>query len=189
MYSDPEDFLVRAEHFLVADSFSPSVIATVTTRIASRALANSSDNAWLTVEEDDSRVVGLAMHTPPHNMFLSRMPEDAAFALAREVAKSGRSPSGVNGAVGSTRAFARAWEESTDHPSTVIRERGCIDLWSCAYLKLWARRIERGPRRTSAWSLTGWLPSMTKLSPTLQAMTRRLWHNVEWTQERSICGA
>lgn len=122
MYSDPEDFLVRAEHFLVADPFSPSVIATVTTRIASGALANSSDNAWLTVEEDDSRVVGLAMHTPPHNMFLSRMSEDAAFALAREVAKSGRNPSGVNGAVGSTKAFARAWEETTDHPSTVIRE-------------------------------------------------------------------
>ena len=98
------------------------MIATVTTRIASGALGNSSDNAWLTVEEDGSRVVGLAMHTPPHNMFLSRMPENAAFVLAREVAHSGRKPSGVNGVLGSTTAFARAWEETTGHPSIVVRE-------------------------------------------------------------------
>jgi len=116
VYSDPEEFLVRAGQFFLADPFSPSVIATVTTRIASAALANSSDNAWLTVEEDDSCVVGLAMHTPPHNMFLSRMPADAAFALAREVAQSGRNLSGVNGAIGSTGAFARAWGRDNGPP-------------------------------------------------------------------------
>jgi predicted GNAT family acetyltransferase len=121
VYSDPEKFLVRAEQFFVADPFSPSVIATVTTRIASGALAYGSENAWLTVE-DGSRVVGLAMHTPPHNMFLSRMPEDAALALAREVARSNRNPSGVNGELGSTGAFARAWEETTGHRSAVVRK-------------------------------------------------------------------
>ena len=121
MYSNPPKFLAGAEQFLMADPFSPSVIATVTTRIASGALANSSDNAWLTVEEDGPGVVGLAMHTPPHNMFLSRMPGDAAFVLAREVAQSGRNPSGVNGAIDSTRAFSRAWEETTGHPSIVVK--------------------------------------------------------------------
>jgi predicted GNAT family acetyltransferase len=122
MYSDPEEFLVRAEDFLEADPFSPSVIATVTTRIASGSLANTSNNVWFTVEEDGSRVVGLAMHTPPHNIFLSRMPEHAALALAREVDQSGRNAPGVNGAIGSTRAFARAWEQTTGHPSVVVRE-------------------------------------------------------------------
>jgi FR47-like protein len=122
VYSDPEEFLVRADQFLVADPFSPSVIATVTTRIGSGALANSARNVWFTVEEDDSRVVGLAMHTPPHHMFLSRMPEDAAFALAQEVSRSGRNLSGVNGAIGSTGAFARAWEETTGQASVVVRE-------------------------------------------------------------------
>src|ERR1700723_708303 len=96
MYSDPEEFLVRAEDFLEADPFTPSVIATVTTRIASGSLADTSSNVWFTVEED-SRVVGLAMHTPPHNIFLSRMPEHAALALAREVAQGGSNPPGVNG--------------------------------------------------------------------------------------------
>ena len=122
LYSDPGSSMARAERFLVADPFSPSVIATVTSRIASGPLASSSDNAWLTVEDDSSRVLGLAMHTPPHNMFLSRMPEDAAFALAREVAQSGRNLSGVNGVTGSTTAFARAWEQTTGHHSVVVRE-------------------------------------------------------------------
>ena len=122
MYSDPKEFLDRAGQFLVADPFSSSVIATVTTRMASGEFANSPDNAWLTVEEDGSRVAGLVMHTPPHNMFLSRMPHDAAFALAHDVAQSGRKPTGVNGAIDATTAFARAWEETTGQRSVVVRE-------------------------------------------------------------------
>jgi hypothetical protein len=120
-YSDPKEFLVRAERFLESDPFSPSVIATVATRSASGALAVGTDHAWLVVEENNSRVIGLAMHTPPHNMFLSQMPEDAALVLAKEVADSGRNLPGVNGAIVSTRPLARAWEEVTGRPSTLLR--------------------------------------------------------------------
>jgi predicted GNAT family acetyltransferase len=122
MHSDPKAFLVRAAPFFESDPFSPSVIATVTSRIASGTLPSVGDHLWFTVEEDDVHVIGLSMHTPPHNMFLSRMPEDAALFLAREVALSGRNLPGVNGAIASTRAFARAWEQITGHSSTVLAE-------------------------------------------------------------------
>ena len=154
-YSDPKEFLVKAEPFLVAEPFSPSVIATVTTRIASGALAKSSDSAWLTAEED-SRVVGLAMHTPPHNMFLSRMRENVAFAIAREVAQSGRVPTGVNGAVDSTRAFARAWEETTGLPSVVVRETRMYRLHELRMPRAVGRADRAGPSQDLDL-VTNWL--------------------------------
>ena len=156
MYSDPEEFLVKAEEFLVADPFSPSVIATVTTRFASGAFANSSDNAWFTVDEDGSRVVGLAMHTPPHNVFLSRMPDNAAFDLAYEVAQCGRNPSGVNGAIGSTRAFARAWEETTGHRSIVVRESRMYRLIKLRMPKAVGQADRAGPSQDLGL-VTNWL--------------------------------
>jgi Acetyltransferase (GNAT) family len=120
-YSDPGAFLVRAELFVDSDPFSSSVIATVTTRIAAGALPNNG-NLWLSVEADDARVIGLAMHTPPHNMFLSRMPEDAVDALAKEVDRIGRDLPGVNGATASTRTFVRAWAQMTDRSSRLVTE-------------------------------------------------------------------
>jgi predicted GNAT family acetyltransferase len=61
------------------------------------------------------------MHTPPYNMFLSRMPRDAVIALAHELADGGRELPGVNGASESTAAFAEAWEAITGHLSRVDR--------------------------------------------------------------------
>ena len=121
-YSDPKAFLLRAAPYLESDPFSPSVIATVTARIASGMVPSGEDHVWLTVEDDEARVIGLSMHTPPYNMFLSGMAEEAARFLAREVALSGRILPGVNGAIVATRAFARAWAQSTGHTSTVLRE-------------------------------------------------------------------
>lgn len=112
-YSDPEVFLVQAEPLLRSDPFRPNVIATVTTRIASGTVPGGPDHLWITIERNDAEIVSLAMRTPPHNMFVSRMPEEAALVLAREMADSGRNLPGDNGATASTRIFARAWEQST----------------------------------------------------------------------------
>jgi RimJ/RimL family protein N-acetyltransferase len=121
-FSDPEAFLAKAGSFLESDPISPSVIATVATRIASGALPIGEDDEWLCVEGDDAEVMGLAMHTPPHHMFLSLMPPEAALALAKEIAHSGRNLPGVNGAIASTRAFAEAWEHFTGRSSTPVKE-------------------------------------------------------------------
>jgi predicted GNAT family acetyltransferase len=129
----PEEFLTRALPLLKSDPFSTSVITTVTTRLASRAIPNSDENLWHTIEEDDGRVLGVAMHTPPHNMFLSRMPQAAAVALAHEVADLGRAIPGVNGALESTAAFALAWEEITGRSSRVHTEMRMYRLFELAW--------------------------------------------------------
>jgi predicted GNAT family acetyltransferase len=106
---------------LKSDPFSTNVITTVTTRIATGAVANNDENSWHTIEGEHGQVVGVAMHTPPYNMFLSRMPRPAVIALAHEIADRGSELPGVNGAAESTAAFAKAWEGTTGRPSTVNR--------------------------------------------------------------------
>jgi predicted GNAT family acetyltransferase len=61
------------------------------------------------------------MHTPPHHLFVSRMPGEAAVSLARVLARIGRELPGVNGAVESTRTFAEAWTSSTSEVVTDMR--------------------------------------------------------------------
>jgi RimJ/RimL family protein N-acetyltransferase len=121
MYSGPQPFLTQAEPLLKSDPFSTSVITTVTTRIASGSVPNSDENLWHTVEVEHGQVIGVAMHTPPYNMFLSRMPRDAVIALAHEMADRGMELPGVNGASESTAAFAEAWEAITGRSSRVDR--------------------------------------------------------------------
>ena len=121
-HSDPKPFLAQAEPLLNSDPFSTNVIAVVATRMASGTQPDSEDHLWLTIEGDHGQAIGAAMHTPPHNMFLSRMPQDAARALAEEVAHSDRDLPGVNGAIESTRTFARVWEGLTGRSSNIVRE-------------------------------------------------------------------
>jgi predicted GNAT family acetyltransferase len=122
VHTGPEYFLDRAGPLLASDPFSTNVIAVVAARRASGAAPGSEDDLWLTMEEDGGQVVGVAMQTPPHNLFLSRMPPDAARALAGEIRHRGRDLPGVNGAIESTRTFATAWEGLTGQSSSVVRE-------------------------------------------------------------------
>ena len=57
--------------------------------------------------------VGIAMHTPPHSVFLARMPAAAAAALAQSLAKSSRQLPGVSGERETVDAFAAKWTELT----------------------------------------------------------------------------
>jgi RimJ/RimL family protein N-acetyltransferase len=68
---------------------------------------------------DNNRVVGVAMHTPPHKVFLARMPAAAAAGLAVTVAGAGRPVPGVTGEIGAVGSFADAWQRRTGIRSTV----------------------------------------------------------------------
>ena len=113
-------FLAAAEAFFCSDPFSANVIAVVAARIAAGAEPVRGGQLWATVEDPGGHVVGAAMHTPPYHLFVSRMPSEAATALAGALADAGRELPGVNGAVASTTAFAQAWEARTGQASTVI---------------------------------------------------------------------
>jgi predicted GNAT family acetyltransferase len=115
-----EELLAKAQQALRADPFSTSVIAVAAARIVAGTEAARGQDLWATVEDGDGRVVGLAMHTPPHRLFLSRMPGAAAVALADALADMGRELPGVNGAVESTAAFAKAWKGRTGQASRML---------------------------------------------------------------------
>ena len=115
-------FLAKAEGLLASDPFSTNVMAVVAGRVVAGDQADSRDYLWVTIEDEEAegRVVGMAMHTPPHNLFLSVMPAEAAAALAGALFDGGRELGGVNGAVGSTGAFAQVWEARAGRPSRVV---------------------------------------------------------------------
>lgn len=120
LHAGAAQFLADAEYFLRADPFSPNVIAVIAGRIAAGTQRDRDGYLWATIEEGDGRVLGVAMQTPPHALFVSRMPAEAAASLAGAVADAGRDLPGVNGAVGSTAAFAQAWNARTGQTSRVV---------------------------------------------------------------------
>ena len=113
-------FLIAADSFLRSDPLSTNVVAVVASRIVAGARPPSDDHLWATVEDGDGRVLGVAMHTPPHALFVSSMPTEAAAALAGALADAGRALPGVNGAVSATAPFADAWAARTGQASMVL---------------------------------------------------------------------
>jgi len=81
-------FLSAAEGFVRSDPLSTNVVAVLAGRIAGGAQPPSDDHLWATVEDGDGRVLGVAMHTPAHGLFVSRMPVEAAAVLASALART-----------------------------------------------------------------------------------------------------
>jgi predicted GNAT family acetyltransferase len=120
LHAGPRPFLAAAEPFLRWDPFSTNVIAVVAARVGTGQEPDSDANLWATITDHQGGVVGVAMHTPPHHVFVSRMPSQAAAALAHALADTGRVVPGVNGALEATRHFAAAWLAATGQDSTLV---------------------------------------------------------------------
>ncbi len=120
LHHDAATFLSVAEPFFRADPFSANVIGVVTERLLVGSEPPGPNCLWAAVEDGTGHVCGLAMHTPPHPLFLSRMPRRAAITLADALADHGLEPAGVNGASESTTAFAETWTRRTGRRSTIV---------------------------------------------------------------------
>ena len=89
-FDDAALFGRAAAAYLAADPFSSSVIAVQVDGVLGGIRGpGPQDTYWTVVEAEET--VGIAMHTPPHSVFLARMPAAAAVALAQSLAKSSRS--------------------------------------------------------------------------------------------------
>jgi predicted GNAT family acetyltransferase len=119
LHDSAREFVADAEPLLQEDPFSTNVIAVAAGRAAAGDEPDSS-NMWATVKDGEGRLVGVAMHTPPHHLFVSQMPAEAASALADTLADASRDLPGVNGAVESTGAFAETWTARTGQPSALV---------------------------------------------------------------------
>jgi len=120
LHHEPDTFSAAADPFFLSDPFSANVIAVVLARVAAGDPIGGPNRLWATVEDDDGAVLGVAMHTPPHALFVSRMPDEAAEALADALVDAERELPGVNGACESTTAFAAVWSGQTGQTSTIV---------------------------------------------------------------------
>lgn len=121
IHDGPAELLAAAEPFFGLDRFSANVVTVHAARLAAEADAAGHEHLFATVENADGDVVGVAMETAPHPLFLSRMPNEAASALALTLADAGRHLPGVNGARDPTNAFADAWTVRTGQTSRLLR--------------------------------------------------------------------
>jgi GNAT superfamily N-acetyltransferase len=118
MFDDAGLFAQEAGAYFEADPFSASVIAVHVAGVAAGVRSQAPADMWATVV-DDGEVVGVAMHTPPHKLFLARMPSGAAVALAETLARASRQLPGVSGELGSVTSFDEAWRQRTGCSSAV----------------------------------------------------------------------
>jgi hypothetical protein len=101
LFDDAGLFAQQAGAYFEVDPFSASVIAVNVAGVVAGVRSQGPADMWATVVED-GEVVGVAMHTPPHKLFLARMPSRAAVALAETLARASRLLPGVSGELTAT---------------------------------------------------------------------------------------
>jgi predicted GNAT family acetyltransferase len=118
---DPHQFAELADGWLASDPFSTNVIGVYLGGVLSGDRFAGDDDLWITVI-DGGHVVGAAMHTPPYNLFLPRLPVGVASEIARALSGSGRALPGVNGETVAVAEFVGAWTEQTGVVSSLRQE-------------------------------------------------------------------
>jgi uncharacterized protein len=107
------DFLARAGDFLTAREAEHNLILGISSRLQRDPILYG-EPAYLATVEDEGRVIGVTMRTPPHNLILSEIDDEAAIALVLEDAREvfGTIP-GVVGPKAPVAEFAELWQEAT----------------------------------------------------------------------------
>ena len=110
---DPAEFLAVAADHLAADPVVTTVVSSVTERAAREDAegtpAPDHPRWWVSVHDDDDRVVGVAMRTAPfvpYPVYVLPMPDEAARALADALVARGEDLTGVNGALPAAQVIA-----------------------------------------------------------------------------------
>lgn len=116
MFKDPAAFLQAADAYIGTEPFSSSVVGVWVTGVIAGTKPHLADDVFITVCDGDT-VVGVAMHTPPFHLFLSRMPADAASHIAAALHESGRHLEGVNGCKEAVAAFTQVWKDRSGRDS------------------------------------------------------------------------
>ncbi len=120
------DFLARAGDFLAAREAEHNLILGLSSRLQREPLLYG-EPAYLASVEDDSRVVGVALRTPPHNLVLSEIDDRDAIPLLLEDARAafGELP-GVIGPKAPAAEFAALWAQAAGTEARVEIEQRCF---------------------------------------------------------------
>ncbi len=112
MLRDAQRFAELASPWMATDPYSTNVIGVHLATTCAGKQPVRGDSIWVAVLEG-GEVVGVAMHTPPHNLFLPRLKSGLPSQIALALARNGRTLSGVTGEVASVEEFAGTWETQT----------------------------------------------------------------------------
>src|SRR5215468_3158299 len=112
-HENAQGFVSQAGEFLGAREAEHNLILGLTSRLEREPLLYG-EPPYFAVAEDEGRVVGAAMRTPPHNLILSEIEEDAAVGLfAEDVRGVFDALPGVIGPKARVAQFANAWRAAT----------------------------------------------------------------------------
>ena len=112
-HADVQGFLSQAGEFLAAREAEHNLILGLSSRLERDPLMYG-EPPYFAVAEDEGRVVGAALRTPPHNLILSEIEEDAAVGLfAGDVGEVFEALPGAIGPKAHVAQFANAWRAAT----------------------------------------------------------------------------
>jgi uncharacterized protein len=112
-HAEPESFLAQAGEFLAAREAQHNLILGLASRLRREPLMYG-EPAYLAVASEGGRVVGVALRTPPHNLALSEIDDEAAIEpLVEHVHSVFGSLPGVVGPKERAGQFAAAWQAAT----------------------------------------------------------------------------
>jgi len=119
LFHDCQLYLDTCAEFMTSDPFTTNVIGVVATGIAKSARPKNDEDLFIAVRKQNE-VVGMAMHTPPHNLFVSRMPTNPMAKLAHSLHEMRHQIPGVTGERTTVTAFAHVWTTLTGSKSKVL---------------------------------------------------------------------
>ncbi len=110
-FDDAEEFAAASGEFVRADPARSTVLATVLEDVLA-GFRTYPGSTWVLAEESGV-VVGVAMQTPPHRLWLSAMPDAAARAVVEVMADRAapRALPGISGSRVAAGVAAHAWQE------------------------------------------------------------------------------
>lgn len=111
-YQDVYAFNERAEPFLIENEAENNLLLGIIYDLIRSTLYDDIE-PYLATVHDDSRVVAAALRTPPHNLVISRAPDEAVNLIADDLQSLYPNLRGVLGPKETSRAFSEAWRERT----------------------------------------------------------------------------
>jgi predicted GNAT family acetyltransferase len=113
-HDDATSFLERAGDFLLAREAQHNLILGLSARLRTEPRLYGED-PYFAVALDGDHVVGVTMRTPPHNLILSEIDDDAALSLiAADAQEAFGSLPGVVGPKAPVAKFAQIWPERAE---------------------------------------------------------------------------
>jgi hypothetical protein len=132
---DPAEFLAVAGEHMAADPVLNTVLATVATRSAADDAAGKPrpdhPRWWVSVLDDDERVVGVAMRSAPfkpYPLYVLPMPDEAAVLLGAALLDRGEDVPAANGALPAARVVAEEVARRTGGTAEVTEHMRLFEL-------------------------------------------------------------